>query len=1771
MESKKRKVNMFKIISRVDKKVAVFTLLCLIGLWAAVPAALADGDTRYDSGLNLPFNEKAGDVNPQTGNISLSVADVELPGRGGLNFRFSRIWSLNQSNVFCMYRSPRDGSNNLNSDTMEKYNRLGVGWSCNLPYIYTDTSSGSKVVNLCFGGNVYELDTNGLGIYGAKTNPDKSNILWYDLLDLRVYRDTGLKYGDCENFTVHALAYGVADTADTVSAYVLILKDNSRYWFRADGRLMMEEDRTGLNRIWYMYDLQQRLVLAVDTVGREIRFGYDTDNNLIYIEWDAGRYVKAADGLPQWKQLVKRVSYLYESAEQFTGISGLKGIVVNYRKPFMLVGVTDPAGLKIRYTYKEGLAYFSYDSFKSRSRHVYLLLTGITNIEGNGGYCSRQMFEYEPPVQGMYSRQFYQGSFEYYKISRQYFNDRKGRIMNDTHYLYHAQGEAGNSNEYSTIITQGDLKTTYVYAVSGEKSRDNVLEKMIIETEDGFKEERDYVYNENRAKIMEEVYRGQFLFRERYEYDMKGNLKWFEDKMGLVTATEYDEKYNIPIHVTKKLEVDGVVKEYETEAIINELGQVERTLVYLEQPDGSKRGVVNARNTYDVYGNLVSVTDAEGNSVHTVYDALHHYLPVQVYQDVTIASWGGGPVTSNNWTREPDGKRKVRLRSWRVFNEDGSVWLELDNEGYALEHYYDLKGSEVMTIVPDQDDVRSFAQPLAVADGQALGNDFTDFPACPEYSSFLASRMNNPKVRREINYTTDLVKTYTDIDVKINAVKITGKQGDGLGHMEAEIEYDGAGNLFDVKEMTYDPQGRMVGLTDPDAGEDFYNYEVNGVDVKKYDKTWIVEYDDLGRTTWVIYPEIEAGRTDSKHLAYNDLENSIIATDPLGRKLYEKHDWNGNLVKSIACGDRNTKSEDIQECTFVYDKLNRRLGMIDPRGMSTTYRYDERNLLLEESYGASGSDRLEYNDLGLLVAKRDRKGQVLVMEYDEFKRNTSVIHYKNDADRKNGIAVRRVDTVYDNRGNAVRIASNNLIEYYTYDYQNRVTNIERRIKDQELRQKIAGVWGGEEAAQTFGFGYEYNDVGLVTRMRYPDGAVHQYTYDNTLGRLRNIDATLQDTVRPFVTAFDYTRSGVVTRMAYGNGTSQTWEFNNRKWISRTMITGSAGIVEDLWYRLDADGDILSINENEYTYDGFDRISSAKTLLPDKVDKKKLVTKYFGLYRGGDPSAGLSYLADADLNNDSRINGGDHILASLLSDNEIYDIENFNYDKNGNRTRLVQNGDTYTYEYGDRNILQAIRVTKKDTTENRLYLSFTYDANGNTVERILYTATGEVKTSFAYDTMNRLVKTVTEGKTTEYLYDNAGNRFIKKSPDAITLYLRYGQTAVAMDIEIPDHDPERKGTINRYVLSGDLLSGRVAKVIKNNGTAIESVSYYHLDHLNSTKCVTDEQGNVEVNYVYRAFGEQLKKLDADGKDTTDKAVYSYVGKELDDETNLYYFNARYYDATLGRFINVDPIQDGSNWYVYCSNNPMNAKDPTGLSKEKLYVTEGTIMSYDTNAYNKETNETRPENYYMTSSGAMDSNGFTKEMGEYLGMDESEFVTWSDDGKKDGGNNDKARQDAATRIANYIMEKSTKDDSISLMGHSHGGNVMILVANKLAEAGYKVNMVYTLNTPVRSDYQPTAEYKILSIYNSHDAVSTYWGAIDTNGNSPISTNGHVADLINKGLYFNLQPGININNAVDDYIKNNNNLLSQYWCGNTNWKNWNQHQISRDIDFLKGIITK
>jgi len=1495
-------------------------ILLLVALFLAI--SLNAQDSRYDAGLNLPFNEKAGDVNPQTGNLTLGFTDVSLPGRAGFDFTFGRTWSLNQSNVFNMYQDG-NGANKLSSNTVEKHYRMGVGWSNNIPYIMEDNDSANKVLNLFFGGNVYEINQTSV----VTNNPKLSNLLGYDLVDMRIFQSQEIDYVGSGINNTNVTNYGLrASTLTERSKYCLLLKNNEKYWFSNNGELMMASDKSEQNKIWYFYDTQNRLKIVIDSIGRVIRFLYDTTSgNLIKIEWDIKVGEKGTNGERNWNNKTRSVEYSYIGGERFPDVMSLKGDVLSYKMPYLLEVVTDPMGNKAKYEYDSGMAGFTFNSEKSHWQNVYLMIVGIMDKwdDTDGKYKNKRVFEYETPSKGLYTKWFYKGYMEYYKVSREYYISKDGneeKKYNDTRYIYHENGEMGNQNQYTTVIEIGRVRSTYTYLLGSEKKKDNVLANIVTESEDGYLETRELSYDSKRAKTGEIVYHnGKKIYEESYIYDDKGNLINSKDRMKLETERTYDYTYSVPLTEVQKVTVEGTIREYRKKNVLTTKGQIKKQIVYINNIE-----VVVSDYSYDeTYGNMISKTDANNNTMYIEYDDEKHCFPVKIYQDVSIDKWND--TAGNYWTKEADGNKKARIRSWKVFNNDGTLWIEVDNEGYAKEHYYDNNQQEIEVVNPDLDDIRSFAEPIEIVNKVPIGDDFKDFfteyLAKPENANYLQKRQNNSGARIKIDYREDKIKTYADIDKANNSIKITEKISNGLGMIEEEIEYKD-GTKYSIKKMTYDKYGRMIGLTDPDAGDNFVIYDVDGEKVKRYDKTWIIKYDDVGRQKEVYYPKNEEGKTPYKYMEYDDVANIIKTVDPEGRVIVEKKDWNGNVVEIVRNGDSNTKTDKIEIVRFKYDELNRKIEFVDAKGIVTKYRYDERSLLVEQRY-VEGSDLMVYNNLGQLVQKTDRNGNIIKSYYDQMGRNTKMEQYRSG----NAQVEEVIKLSYDNRGNAIRIANSNLIEHYIYDYGNRVIKLKRRLKSEEIRTKLANtVWSGAQSEQIFSYGYVYNDAGMVTQMTYPDGNTHNFTYDGQLGRLESI----KNGVENFVEGFAYTKSGVVNKMYYGNNTYQEWEFDNRKRIKHIKIANQTETIAELNYKLNGVGDVLSINNNEYKYDGFDRLIGAKTQQLGTVDNLSLVEKHFGTEINKNTVLRTNYNPLADLNHDGRINGEDHCIASLEDMSLIYDVESFEYDKNGNRTKLTQNEDIYFYSYGVQNKLTKVEKQAKGSKVKRTFAEYLYDKNGNTTKRTITRDNGQKDIiDFTYDTMNRLLSTVENGsKTTRYYYDNAGNRFIKKTEKELTLYLRHGQIAVAMDIEIKDDSTTDKGKINRYVLSGDLLAGKITKIKQLDDSFKTVKEWYHLDHLNSTKAVTNQDGKREALYEYRSFGEELRKLGSG------KAKYTYGGKELDSSTNLYYFNARYYDATIGRFINVDPVQSGLNWYVYANNNPLNRVDPTGLEEKNI---------------------------------------------------------------------------------------------------------------------------------------------------------------------------------------------------------------------------------------------
>ena len=104
----------------------------------------------------------------------------------------------------------------------------------------------------------------------------------------------------------------------------------------------------------------------------------------------------------------------------------------------------------------------------------------------------------------------------------------------------------------------------------------------------------------------------------------------------------------------------------------------------------------------------------------------------------------------------------------------------------------------------------------------------------------------------------------------------------------------------------------------------------------------------------------------------------------------------------------------------------------------------------------------------------------------------------------------------------------------------------------------------------------------------------------------------------------------------------------------------------------------------------------------------------------------------------------------------------------------------------------------------------------------------------------------------------------------------------------------------------------------------------MNHLYSVAALTSAQGVVVERYAYGAYGQRVV-LNADGSLKEGAAVqnYGFTGRELDGETGLWYFRARYFDDGLGRFVGRDPLGYVDGLSMYRGYFVPLGLDPTGM--------------------------------------------------------------------------------------------------------------------------------------------------------------------------------------------------------------------------------------------------
>jgi RHS repeat-associated protein len=268
-------------------------------------------------------------------------------------------------------------------------------------------------------------------------------------------------------------------------------------------------------------------------------------------------------------------------------------------------------------------------------------------------------------------------------------------------------------------------------------------------------------------------------------------------------------------------------------------------------------------------------------------------------------------------------------------------------------------------------------------------------------------------------------------------------------------------------------------------------------------------------------------------------------------------------------------------------------------------------------------------------------------------------------------------------------------------------------------------------------------------------------------------------------------------------------------------------------------------------------------------------------------------------------------------------------------------------------------------------TFAYDANGNTVSKV----NGNETTTYGYNSADRLEKVLLpDGTTVAYVYDPFGRR-IKKDVAGTVTYFLYSD----------------EGLIGEYDASGNQQKGYGWKLDGIWGTdpvfMVENGSYYFYqnDHLGTPQKLTDESENVVWSAEYTAFGEAI----VDPASTVENNL-RFPGQYFDEETGLHNNWNRYYDPTLGRYSQVDPLRfdaGDTNIYRYVENNPLAFFDVDGLRMCDISPEQGFWVVKDAESWRN-----TPYKYVGAKSSrhGADCSGSTARIFEDIGI---EFVYFS----------------------------------------------------------------------------------------------------------------------------------------------------------------------------------
>ncbi|HQV03030.1 MULTISPECIES: RHS repeat-associated core domain-containing protein [unclassified Novosphingobium] len=481
------------------------------------------------------------------------------------------------------------------------------------------------------------------------------------------------------------------------------------------------------------------------------------------------------------------------------------------------------------------------------------------------------------------------------------------------------------------------------------------------------------------------------------------------------------------------------------------------------------------------------------------------------------------------------------------------------------------------------------------------------------------------------------------------------------------------------------------------------------------------------------------------------------------------------------------------------------------------------------------------------------------------------------------------------------------------DGEGNLTTYEYDGHDRLKKTRFPVVAQGANASSTTDYEeLTYNANSAVTVKRLRDGSTIANSYDN-LGRLTaytpsgEAQQTLQYNLVGDLTLLQTVGgTGSVSRTvnAVGQLKSESQPFGSASYNydaggRMSRLTWADGFFVDYVY--DNAGNVTQIRENG-ALSGLGLLASYEY---DNLGQRTKVTRGNGTV--------TNYTFDPA----RRLASIEQNLAGTADDHTIGSIT---YNPTGQITGQTRSNDSYAWS--------AHYNVNRDYTVNGLNQMTVAGATG-----LGYDGRGNLITSgssaYGYDKLNRMISApgITMG------YDQLG-RMSKYNSSGGNLRFAYAGSALIQETDGPS------GAVLRRYVPGP---GTDEPVVWYESATTADRRWLHADERGSVIAVSDGSGAMLSVNRYDEYG--IPQSGGAGR-------FRYTGQAWLSELGMYYYKARMYSPSLGRFMQTDPIGygDGMNLYNYVGSDPVNATDPSGMTTcsqtityhQHMWLSNGTVV-------------------------------------------------------------------------------------------------------------------------------------------------------------------------------------------------------------------------------------